>query len=81
MRIVEELRAAARRQARVWLLVDDLHTFGLDAVLLKLAQRPNVEFRLLNRRSNPALLGERSSTSRGIRTGGAEGKFGLKSSH
>ncbi|MBC7831708.1 MAG: phospholipase D family protein, partial [Hyphomicrobium sp.] len=48
LRIVEQLRAAARRQVRVRLLVDDLHTFGSDAALLELSREPNVEVRLFN---------------------------------
>jgi putative cardiolipin synthase len=48
LRVVEELRAAARRGVRVRLLVDDLHSFGTDAALLQLSRESNAEVRLFN---------------------------------
>ena len=42
-------RDAAQRGLRVRLLIDDLHTTGMDPLLLVLAAYPNVELRLFNR--------------------------------
>jgi cardiolipin synthase C len=46
--ILRELRDAARRGVRVRLLVDDLHTQGMDPLLQGLQAYPNVEVRLFN---------------------------------
>jgi len=46
--LLRNLRDAARRGARVRLLVDDLYTVGGDALLAGLAAFPNVEVRLFN---------------------------------
>lgn len=46
--ILRELRDAAVRGVRVRLLVDDLHTQGLDPLLRGLQAYPNVEVRLFN---------------------------------
>ena len=46
--ILRELRDAARRGVRVRLLLDDLHTQGMDPLLQGLQAHPNVEVRLFN---------------------------------
>jgi phosphatidylserine/phosphatidylglycerophosphate/cardiolipin synthase-like enzyme len=46
--ILRELRDAAGRGVRVRLLLDDLHTQGMDPLLLGLQAHPNVEVRLFN---------------------------------
>lgn len=47
-RLLEHVRAAARRGVRVRVLLDDLNTSGADAQLLPLMAEPNVEVRLFN---------------------------------
>jgi cardiolipin synthase C len=46
--VLRALRDAALRGVRVRLLIDDLHTGGLDELFLSLMAHPNVEFRLFN---------------------------------
>src|ERR1700737_2074164 len=46
--LLEALRAAADRGARVRLLLDDNNTSGLDPLLAALNSRPNIEVRLFN---------------------------------
>lgn len=46
--LISALRDAADRGVRVRLLLDDLHTVGLDRALLKLDQHPSIEVRLFN---------------------------------
>jgi cardiolipin synthase C len=46
--LLRSLRDAAARGVRVRLLVDDLYTFGGDAMFIGLAAFPNVEVRLFN---------------------------------
>ena len=56
------LRDAARRGVRVRLLLDDLHTTGMDRLLLGLAAEPNVEVRLFN----PFVSGRESTVARAL---------------
>ena len=58
--ILRGLRDAAQRGVRVRLLIDDLHTTGMDRLLLGLAAHPNVELRLFN----PFASSRQSSLSR-----------------
>ena len=60
--ILRGLRDAAQRGVRVRLLIDDLHTAGMDPLLLGLAAHPNVELRLFN----PFTAGRQSSLSRAV---------------
>ena len=46
--LMDSLVKAAARGVRVRLLVDDLNTAGVDAILVSLSERPNVEVRLFN---------------------------------
>jgi putative cardiolipin synthase len=48
LRLLSELRDAARRGVRVRLLVDDLYTAGQDELFLALASQPHFEVRLFN---------------------------------
>lgn len=47
-RILANLRDAALRGVRVRLLLDDMHTAGMDEILVALAAYPNIEVRLFN---------------------------------
>jgi putative cardiolipin synthase len=58
--VLRALRDAAARGVRVRLLVDDMHTQGLDALLLGLAATPNAEVRLYN----PFVYGRDAGLSR-----------------
>ncbi len=60
--ILRGLRDAARRGVRVRLLLDDLHTTGMDRLLLGLAAEPNVELRLFN----PFATGRESTLARAL---------------
>ena len=60
--ILRGLRDAARRGVRVRLLLDDLHTTGMDRLLLGLAAEPNVEVRLFN----PFVSGRESTVARAL---------------
>jgi putative cardiolipin synthase len=55
-RLLERLRAAARRGVRVRILLDDFNTVGRDVQVLRLAYEPNIQIRLFN-----PLPGSRSS--------------------
>ena len=46
--LLRALRDAARRGVRVRLLLDDMHTAGMDPLLQGLAAEPNIELRLFN---------------------------------
>ena len=60
--ILRGLRDAAQRGVRVRLLIDDLHTTGMDPLLLGLAAHPNVELRLFN----PFAASRQSALSRAL---------------
>ena len=60
--ILRGLRDAARRGVRVRRLLDDLHTTGMDRLLLGLAAEPNVELRLFN----PFATGRESTLARAL---------------
>ena len=60
--ILRGLRDAAQRGVRVRLLIDDLHTTGMDTLLLGLAAHPNVELRLFN----PFTASRQSALSRAL---------------
>ena len=60
--ILRGLRDAAQRGVRVRLLLDDLHTTGMDRLLLGLAAEPNVELRLFN----PFVSGRDSTLARAL---------------
>ncbi|MBC7380478.1 MAG: phospholipase D family protein [Burkholderiaceae bacterium] len=59
-RLLQRLRAAARRGVRVRILLDDFNTVGRDVQVLRLAYEPNIEMRLFN----PLPGGRRSSIGR-----------------
>ncbi|MDM0047085.1 phospholipase D family protein [Variovorax dokdonensis] len=59
-RLVRGLRAAARRGVRVRILLDDLHSTGRDALIMRLAFENNIEVRMFN----PVPGGRRSMASR-----------------
>lgn len=56
-RLLRELVAAAQRGVRVRILLDDFHSVGTNAQVLRLAYVPNIEMRLFN-----PLVGPRNST-------------------
>ena len=60
--ILRGLRDAAQRGVRLRLLRDDLHTTGMDRLLLGLAAEPNVELRLFN----PFVSGRESTLVRAL---------------
>ena len=60
--ILRGLRDAAQRGVRVRLLIDDLHTTGMDRLLLGLAAEPNVEVRVFN----PFASGRESTLARAL---------------
>jgi putative cardiolipin synthase len=47
-KLLERLRAAARRGVRVRILLDDFNTVGRDVQVLRLAYEPNIQIRLFN---------------------------------
>jgi len=47
-RLLRALRAAAARGVRVRILLDDFHSTGRDAVVMRMALEPNVEMRMFN---------------------------------
>ncbi|QKV53982.1 phospholipase D family protein [Comamonas antarctica] len=57
-RLLRELVAAAQRGVRVRILLDDFHSVGTNAQVLRLAYVPNIEMRLFN-----PLVGPRNSTA------------------
>ena len=56
-RLLIGVRDAARRGVRVRILLDDFHSTGRDAVVMRLAFEPNIEMRMFN-----PLAGARAST-------------------
>jgi phosphatidylserine/phosphatidylglycerophosphate/cardiolipin synthase-like enzyme len=56
-RLLKAVREAAERGVRVRILLDDLHSTGRDAVVMRMALVPNVEMRMFN-----PLAGARAST-------------------
>ncbi|MGJ7512249.1 phospholipase D family protein [Variovorax sp. GT1P44] len=56
-RLLTGVRDAARRGVRVRILLDDFHSTGRDALVMRLAFEPNVEMRMFN-----PLAGARAST-------------------
>ena len=56
-RLLIGVRDAARRGVRVRILLDDFHSTGRDAVVMRLALEPNIEMRMFN-----PLAGARAST-------------------
>lgn len=64
--LFDELRAAAERDVRVRLLLDDNNTAGLDPVIAALDTHPNIDVRLFNpfRIRKPRLLGYLTDFSR-----------------
>lgn len=56
-RLLTGVRDAARRGVRVRILLDDLHSTGRDALVMRLAFEPNIEMRMFN-----PLAGARAST-------------------
>jgi putative cardiolipin synthase len=56
-RLLSGVRAAARRGVRVRILLDDLHSAGRNALVMRLAFVPNIEMRMFN-----PLAGARAST-------------------
>ena len=47
-RLLIGVRDAARRGVRVRILLDDFHSTGRDAVVMRLAFEPNIEMRMFN---------------------------------
>ncbi|HET7837281.1 MAG TPA: phospholipase D family protein [Variovorax sp.] len=56
-RLLKAVREAAERGVRVRILLDDLHSTGRDAVVMRMALVPNVEMRMFN-----PLAGARATT-------------------
>jgi cardiolipin synthase C len=69
--VLRGLRDAARRGVQVRLLIDDIHTVGMDRLLLGLAAEPNVSLRLFN----PFAAARQSSWSRLLNLAGDFGRL------